>query len=105
MLTTAQQVSMIQTTGGVAVVDVDSGESTYGHFEELPETLFETSEYGQVIESGPSVVVVKGALTYIGVRKGIDRIVKVDGDLYAVRRPMPGPDRDGGLIRLMLAEV
>ena len=104
MLSVATQVSMIQATGGVAVVDTASGESSYGHFEELPVTLFESADYGQVQESGPSVVIVKGAFTHIGPRTGIDRYITVDGDAYQIRRPLAA-DTDGGIIRLMLAEV
>lgn len=105
MFTVAQEVALIQATGGKAVVDTATSESSYGHFEELTEELFETSEYGTVVESGPSVVIVKGAFTHIGVRRGIDRYITVAGDSYQVRRILPGPDRDGGLIRLMLTEV
>jgi len=105
MFTVAEEVGLIHATGGKVVVDTATAESSYGHFEELTEELFETSEYGTVVESGPSVVIVKGAFTYIGPRRGIDRYITVDGDSWGIRRIMPGPDRDGGLIRLMLAEV
>lgn len=104
LLTPAQNVAMLRMTGGEVVVDTASGESSYGHFEELPVTVFESAEYGEVLESGPSVVIVKGAFTHIGVRTGVDRAITVGGDAYQIRRPLSAA-KDGGLLRLMLAEV
>lgn len=103
LLSTSLQVSMLRATGAVAVVDTVASESSYGHFEESSEHLMEEG-YGAVLASSPSVVVVNGAFTNIGPRKGVDRSVTVGGTSYTIRDILPG-DRDGGLLRLMLLEA
>lgn len=100
LITAAMTVSLLQATGGVAVVV--GAQTTYGHYERVP---WETGGEGGAgtLTTHPSVVIADGILTAVGPRKGIGTAITVNGTAWVIRDILPG-DPDGGTLRLMLAE-